>query len=95
MNENLIFKKSTCMKGSFCRDTGPKPKRQKLNVGFEVLEEEYEKELLSTLEPKRRAVLPIKTKMGVIPQTVVKHDKGKMFIAQFSLVNRELLQAFS
>lgn len=48
-----------------------------MNINNEVLEEEYEKKVSKTPEPSRRALLPIKTKAGVIPQTVVKHEQGK------------------
>lgn len=51
-----------------------------MNTNNGVLEEEYEKDVSKIPEPSRRALLPIKTKAGVIPQTVLKHEQGNTWL---------------
>lgn len=59
----------------YFRDSGPRRKKQKLND--EEIEEEYEKVALNKPDQPRRALLPIKTKSGVIPQSIEQIEKGK------------------
>lgn len=68
------------LKNKHFRDNGPKNKRKKLNASDEEIEEQYEKVALSDIDQPRRALLPIKTKSGVIPQSVKQTEKGKKHI---------------
>lgn len=57
------------------RQAESKPKRQKLNES-EKLENEYEIDSSNKAEPTMVELLPIKTKTGVMFQSIMKDDQG-------------------